>query len=339
MEDISTCLNNLIAVDRQCTAIVPTSGLFLQDLPGVTIRMADAGTDEETESGLALMEDKIAFAQRALVQDMRDFLLPKIRSASVIENDTVGFYLENLQGVASQAGQYKGIRAQISDFDYFSFYVQSVTVQLDASLATSVFIIDLLTNRILDTIAITTVANVPTEVQVNREYLSGKQQMSILVAIDAGVTGSFKNTLHPNARRGCTGCGAKWNAFIDFDSVRIPIAGQLIDQNTSGNNDGTNGVSINYSLNCIVDPVICNMSQQIAWGVLHKTGVELLKELKWSNRLNSYVTVNASKIDEMIDEFQAEYVKSINQITDNMNIPSNICYSCRNLVKKVSDIP
>jgi hypothetical protein len=103
------CLDNVIGIDKKCTPTTPSSGLYIQDLPGITLKVANAAANEETISGIRLIEDKISFAQNALLSHLRMHFANKLNVKSIIENDTIGFYQRDLTSVALEAGKYKGI--------------------------------------------------------------------------------------------------------------------------------------------------------------------------------------------------------------------------------------
>jgi hypothetical protein len=158
------CLDNVIGIDRKCTPVTPSSGLYIQDLPGISLKIANAAIDEETVSGISLIEEKISFAQNAILAQLRNSLANKVRVKSIIENDTIGYYQNNLQPIPLEAGKYKGIKASINNYPHLDFFIGKIYLQLNAVVTTNILIIDLMTGEILDTLPITTTANIPTAV-------------------------------------------------------------------------------------------------------------------------------------------------------------------------------
>ena len=85
------CFDNLIGIHRTCPPTSPSSGLYIQDLPGITLSVANAAVDNETISGVKLIEEKITFAQNAIHAALRNQLADKLKINSIIQNDTLGF--------------------------------------------------------------------------------------------------------------------------------------------------------------------------------------------------------------------------------------------------------
>jgi hypothetical protein len=334
-----SCLDNIIGIDKRCSPETPSSGMYIQDLPGVTVKLADMAADEETESGVSLINQKITYAKDQILQDVREFLLPYMKVNSVLENDTVGYYHDNLETVAADVGYKKGIQIKIDHYPYLEFYINSIKLQSATSGATSIYIYNLVTGMLLDTISITTVADVPTEVTVQKAYKTDKQKLNLFIAIDGAAT-TYKSSLsYGQISANCTSCtGGYRNSYAVFNNIMISNASALIESNKRATTY-TSGLSVNYSINCSVENFVCNMSNLFAWPILQKTGAELMRELMYSRRLNSIIVIDKTMNEKLREEFDAEYVKSMDRILKNISIPDDVCFKCRQKVKNVVRVP
>lgn len=329
------CLTNLIGIKEGCGLTTPASSFFINDLKGLTLKIAEAGVNEETRSGVDLIQERIAFAGEMMLQDIRTFLEPKMRKNSIIANDTVGKYKENLVAVASEAGKYKGIMVEIKNHNYLSFHLASVKLKLDVAVATNILVIDLMTGITLDILPITTVADEHTEVIINKSYKVKQQRLQLLIAIDSSVGGTYETTLSTN----CSTCdGGYRNNMAKFKAVEILQASQQINSNTTTIKN-TNGISINYSVKCDLEPFVCNMTDALAAPLLHKAGAEIMGELINSDRLNSTVLIYSSQKQELEEEFANKYSEMMNQLLDRMVLPNDICFECRKQVRHAVKLP
>jgi hypothetical protein len=337
---MSSCLDNIIAIDKRCSPETPSSGMYIQThLPGVTVKLADMAADEETASGIDLINEKITLAKDQILQDVREFLAPYMRVNSVIESETVGYYHDNLETVAADVGYRKGIQVKIDHYPYLEFYINSIKLQSATSGATSIYIYNLITGKLLDTIAITTVADVPTEVIVQKAYKTDKQKLNLFIAIDGAAT-TYKSSLAYGQIAGnCSSCsGGYRNSYAVFNNIMISSAGSYTETNKRSTTY-TSGLSINYSINCTVENFVCNMSNLFAWPILQKTGAELMRELMYSRRLNSIILIDKNMNEKMREEFDAEYVKSMERILKNVSIPDNACFKCNQKIRSVVRVP
>jgi hypothetical protein len=331
------CFDNLIGIHRSCNEETPSSGLYIQDLSGITLSVANAGIGNETISGIKLIQDKISFAQNAILATLRMQLANKIRVNSIINNDTVGFYKENLTVVNLEAGKLKGIVVKANQYPYLEFYLSTIYLKLASAETTSVYVYDLMTNTLLDTIAVTTVARTPVAVTVNKAYQTKKQKLHLFICVDSSVANTYETNM---GTQNCSSCasGGYSNRYISFSSGQIETADQKIDSNITSNT-GTNGLSINYSLNCSLEPFLCNMGNQIAWSLLHKVGAEIMDELIASRRLNSIVTIDKATNELLRERYHNEYMASMSALLANIKLPNDICFNCNSKIRKAIAIP
>lgn len=332
------CFDNLIGIHRTCSEVTPSSGLYIQDLPGVNLSVANAATDNETMSGVKLIEEKIEFAQNAIAAQLRNQLADKLKINSIIQNDTLGYYYDNLRVISSEADKLKGIKIKTTQYPNLELFISKIYLKLDQSVTTNIYIYDLMNDNLLDTFEVTTVANVPTAVLVNKGYPTLKQQIQLFICIDSGVANTFETSLTPTGT--CYSCngGSYSNRYLQVTGGSIDSSAQKIDSNIAANT-GTNGLSLDYSLNCSIEPFICNMGNQLAWPMLHKVGSELMKELIYSRRLNSIINIDKGTNQSLMEAFDAEYMASMSAILNNLKVPNDMCFQCNSRIKKAIAIP
>lgn len=331
------CFDNLIGIHRQCTPVTPSSSLYIQDLQGITLKVANAAIDEETISGLAMIQGRMTHAQNAISALIRNQVSSKLRVNSILNNDTVGYYKENMTVVTAEAGKLKGITVKANQYPYLEFYISNLYLKLASAVTTNIYVYDLMSDTLLDTIPITTAAKTPTAVTLNKGYLTKKQRLHLFIGIDAGVANTYGTNLMSEGCHSCNG-GVYSNRYVSFSGASIGSADQKIDSNISSNS-GTNGLSFEYSLNCSVEPFICSMGNQIAWAYLHKSGAEIMKYIIASGRQNSIVNLDKKTHEELRDEWEAVYMDSMTALLNNMKIPNDICFSCNSKIRKTVSIP
>jgi hypothetical protein len=327
---VLSCLDGLIGIRGECgTPTVPTSNVYIQDIPFMTIKNADAGINEEMKSGFELIQDKMAFAKKLVVDDVTTFFSSRIKTASVIESETLGYFRDNLELINSEPGYYKGINIRVDQYPYLELFLSSVTLQLDASINTNIYVIDLISGTIIDTVPITTVANVPTEKIFNKSYRTNKQRLNLFICFDSGVAGSYTNYLTPSVQGGCDSCMQKGyrNTYLRASTMRLSTGDTMIFNNLSGTSNAS-GISITYSLSCALEPFVCTIANKIALPILYKSASEILKELKYSRRLNSIVTIHSKDIEELQMEYENEYNSRMERLLERVSLPDDICFRC-----------
>ncbi len=333
------CLNNVIGISRKCTTDVPSSGQFIEDLEGIELDFANAVAKKDQESGIEMIEKKIDRAELVIKNDINRHLSNIIRQDSLLEFETAGFLLDNLQPVASEAFK-KGLRLEVDQGGYRSLHIHSIGLWLDAAIGTNIELFDLLTGKVIDTFAITTVADELTTIIVDRTYLSNSQKVNYAFLYDASLAGTFKTSL--NGDRECcrkTGDNSIHNAFTITQGIKILDASPKISNNlVSG--DGSEGMVLNYSLKCAVDNFLCHNSDSFALALLYKTAELLVKEAVFSPRQN-YITLSMHDLNKDLEEDYGNlYRDAIKNVTTNMRIPSDRkCFHCAPPIKKQLELP
>ena len=336
------CLNNLIGIRGGCTeADAPISGLYLNDLTGITVNRAEAAIDEERESGLALLRDKLSQAESEIEATLRTHLSNKMELQSLVDSDIIGFPKEDMPTMASEA-YYKGIQIRIDDISHSELHINNIRLQAQSSGDIDIKVFDLITNKLLDTITITTVADEVTELPVNKKYKPFNRRINLLFAYDATSTGSYEATVYAG-KAGCCGANKGWyqcryGSSIYTRAAKVGIGSQKINRNLTSLTYSP-GLSINYSLVCSAEPLICTLAQALAVPIRYKAASLVLLEMMHSPRLNALITLNRESHEELLTMYEIKYQESIDSILKNISLPKDACYKCTPAVASRIHIP
>lgn len=331
------CFENLIGIHKNCDPSSPSSGLFLNDLPGITLANIAAGVTAENTSYVDKITQLISEATQKVIHDFRTIIQPFMRFNSVLEADNIGFYKQDQVAESLSVGNYRGIRIMNNYRPSLSFNLNSFSLKLDASLAVNVYLFDLMTGAILDTFSINTVAGKVAIKYVNKRYPNYGQNQRLALVYDAGVAGTYTTSASPYTGGSCTGCKGKYsNKYISFDGVNVSKTADVIDTNIT-TLSGTAGLSLNYNLECDAAYYLCQLASILADPIRHKTAELIFLDLQSpSPRLNSVITVQADKVEFFYQFYQGEYLKITQPILTHWRAPNDICFACTpQLTKRV----
>jgi len=333
------CFKSLIGIKAGCETVEPTSGLYINSLPGISIDNANDAIDNEYYSGLDLIRQKIDFAQLFVANAVRATIQDKLIIRSLVNAQTIGFYKENNQSIALQNNYLKGIKVKIDQYKYFSFNLNSIKLKIDYTGVIPIYVYDLVTGNLLDTFNADSVAGEYSTVICNKNYFVNNQKLQLLIAVDSSLGNSHATDLTGDGNS-CGACNYSnySNDFLTFTGAKIPSASAKISSNIE-NITGTNGISIDYSLNCAIEPFICQMGSLLSWSILHKAGAEIMKEMVYSKRLNSVILIDRADNKELMDIFEAEYMASLKSILENIVIPNDICFDCNRKLRVTTQVP
>ncbi len=341
---ILDCLEDLISIKGPCDEIIPSSGMYIDDV-GLSLKNLDEFVTEDFLSSYALFQNKRDFSIRILTNQIHQHLSNRYLANTVLEGQRIGHFRDNLQIVTGTAGTHKGINFEFQNFSsYIDFFVSEISIQITNSAAYNIKVYDLIQNKLLDTIPITSVANEIVTVYPHKTYRSNRKKLNIIFVIDA-VVDSNTTYVHPDLSgdAGCGSCGPNGggtftNSWLWARGISVGAAAQKIKSNLTYSSD-TGGLSVVYSLNCNHEQWLCSVAQQIAMPLLYKTCAELIgfaMDSADSERVNTFTFANGDKLQARLDKYEAKYAQSMDNILKSIQLPSDAaCFKCnsRNRIK------
>ncbi len=328
------CLNNIIGIDKTCTPEVPVSGLYIQDLPGVDLKVADAMINSDYASGVRFLKDKIAFATSLMLNQIRAAVQAKLKYTSVIASHNIG-YVDMNTIIPSEPDKLKGIQIQVGDYPYFSLFLQSISVFSTDAKAIQLYVYDLITGELLDTFNTITIANKEVNVLTNKTYYSQRKAINLFVCTDSDLE-HYQCKLN---RGHCPGCTCRINTgYSGVGYLEIEQGIPVLDRNIQSG-ASTGGLSVSYTLSCSIEPLLCNMSSSLGFPVLYKTGAVIMEEGIYTNRMNGIVMTKKEDWKLLKEEFEQQYEISIRALIDNMVLPNDICFKCNQSIRTTIQIP
>lgn len=330
------CFNNLVGIRTDCgDQVVSDSGYYLQDLPFINLKVADSIVTTQ-DSGYALMQEKLNIAGNYLISDVRTRMLPYFKNRSIIDNQILGYHMDNMNVIPAEE-KLKGIQLKIVQYPFLSVYLSSLSLFVGITGEVDVFVYDLTQSKLLDTITVEAIENEIVQVNIHKEYQTNGQVLNLFICYDATDVPSYQTTTFNQVyggNRGCRGCGTRKNIaneYVYAYAKEIPLETQVIQNNLQESGD-TGGLSITYSLSCSLDRWVCQNRNAFGFALLQRAGVEILRELAMSNRINSIVTLQKDAAAALQVDMMNDYNVAMDNALKNVDIPNDVCFSCRNRI-------
>lgn len=336
------CLDNLVSLRGACTDEVPTSGLWINDL-GVDMDFIGQVITKDYSSPTDFFNKKVSFAAKVVANEIHNFLSPKYKANTVVENLRIGHFGDSLKIISGSAGKLKGIEIDLCQGDsYLDVYLNEIALQVDTTGTVSVLVYDLLQNKLLDTIDVDTVANEIAKVYVNKTYKSDRKRANLFIGYLSTGIGSNTTRLKKN----CTTCGGRYltessTAYSKIKAAEIDASGQIIKENLEYLTE-TGGLSIVHSLSCNHENWLCSISNQLGFPILYKTAYLIYDHGMTSKnqRQNNTVNLNAEQITERRSEMEALYNVAMGNLLRNIKPPSDeACFACRENLRHIITLP
>ena len=332
-----TCLDNVISVKGNCSDVTPSSGIYLNNfLAGLSIKEVDQSINSEYASAYEYIQQQIENAGLLISSHVRSHFAPKFVTKSVIENSVSGFFLDNQKVVSSQATYLVGKQIEVEEYPYLEFFLSRVGLQVSTTGNKSVYVYDLISNKLLDTITVSCTAGQVSYVDVYKSYPTNGQKLNLFICWLADVD-YYRTDLTKGG--GCHSCNnnSYSNRYATISVRKILNSGSKIDENTESLD--YDGLSITYSLNCSFDPFLCSIKNLLAIPLAYKAGELILQNMVYSKRVNSVVNVFHADHKELGILYADRYQFEMEQILKNVKLPDDICFECKKRGFFVTNLP
>lgn len=336
---MATCFDNLIGIKSVCAGASGSPDFYIEDI-GITAEEAGYYINSEYKNGAELITDKIRFATDLVRRTIANHFAEHIITKSLISSQKLGQYQDSLSLKAGVASTLGGISLTLNnDQSYFNVFVNEVSLQVNVTQNVSVFVYDLISGELLDTLVIACTANKISSKTVNKTYSSPKRKLDLIFVYDTeGI--SSNNTLLSTT--GCTTCnGYKYhNYYINSAPVYLDENATKI-RSSLTNGVHTFGLSVNYSVQCSIENWLCEISNLMVMPILYKSGVEIMNYASfYSTRQNSAVNIDAERNKERLSAYTQAYNDALEATIKKINLPTNDpCFKCNDFVKSVVILP
>lgn len=312
------CLTDYIGL-RGCSSTTPPSGLYVNDLPGISLKQIVSLTNEEEKTYLELWDMIQLRAQNRFSLDVREQMGKAYKIKSINQGISVPGYSTGT-GTTPAAAEYGfTIEYDTMDTGYVPsplsyIHVQKVDIYIETADDYTFYIRDIDSGAII--------------------YSNPSQFMNV------GLNTIEVNTTFNNVAR--LFGGISLDKSTNYTSIKAPsINGECCGAITRGAwffgsfhyTQELYGLCPTYTIGCSWDGLIClnkNIFSRAYWYLL---GIEVLTEVIYSTKLNQFTTVNLQKANELRKEYQVEYMKTLTQIAEGMNLDCDCCLECSGSVQ------
>lgn len=277
------CFDNFIGV--KCLTQNPISGLWINNLPGLNLKYAAAvATNQQT--GLELLQEKIAFATSLVLSELYGYLLPYFRVNSVMDESKVGDFAGTF---LAPVAAWRGLQVTVRRSRMLRIRVTGIQVRIqETATLVSLKIVD---GTTVETFSGTTDTN--GEVFIPMDYLSKTQTIQVLMDNTA------INVDNTAVNAGC-GCGSKNGEF-------------LFSQGWNGvtTSSASYGLQVQMGAECDLSQLACALQPRLGLPILYRSGVEVVIEAGTTDRLNGLTLLDDKKLEILHGEFTSSYDKQM----------------------------
>jgi hypothetical protein len=298
------CLIDYIGLTG-CGTSSPVSGLFINSLPGISLKSIAQLADAEQQTYVGVWDDVQLRATKRL-QLMLNSTLSKqykvktarysIRTKEESQSSNTGSY---------SAPAYKFESYCSSTLSYH--HIESITCRkVNNSSTIGVTVYNAEDNSILYNAAFATNSDTYQTVNLNEDFYYPEIIVKVTISGNTYYNDEFKS--------------------IDFGGGNIKTG--VYSANTFTQSNYSYGISVNYGLRCSLDNLACDSKDLFALPLWYLLGSELMLERIVSERINKW-TVDRKQAEELKAYYDAEAEKALSQAIAGVSISDyDCCIQC-----------
>lgn len=339
-----TCLTDFIGFRGLCDTVAPASGLYINDLPNVSLGRMEAFADADAETFRDVWNKSYGRAQdnlktdvlRVLDQVRKDQGRGGIRLKTVLDNYHVGKMCDPVDTVVA-AAELRGSYYEVTGTPYMSLSIPYVDIYSnDATVATPVYIYNALTGIRVYTTTIDLVADQWNRVNINQSYTIDGQNVGYYVCYDGTGIGTYQTddqVLNP-----CRGCD--YHNRINICGATATIAAIVFESDLS-KGGFTNGLRATLNLLCSVESFICTHRDILADALRYGAALALLDEQRdEDSKVSEWALQSIEKLDERYDRMQAIYEEKLFYALSSISIEEDgVCFECNSQINLQYNLP
>lgn len=320
------CLDGFVGL-RRLEVDQPASGLYLEDLKGITLEQLEKTSEAEQASFLEVWK---IIQRRAAVAFRQDFQIAygskaQLRAASDIER--IGHIAVPVQGNAASTGL-AGILMEVDESYYLGIYIYRVRLFVQAAGTTTLRILDSYdgTELLAQTWELMAGWN---ELAINRQLLTQGKGTQLFVGYETTGLATVLSTTQQDNYGGCSTATCCDGRLVDVFAGTYADGELMCTRQALVASGNSYGLQVDYDLRCSLDPLICQMRDVLANAYYLLLGREAMDQRLNSTRQNKFTVDGKEQQQALRDDFEAKYQAALKQAIETIGIPADYCF-CRN---------
>lgn len=314
------CYSGFITIDRTNPS---ESGLYVVDLPGVTVAQLDGLTKDEQADDAALFENIYRVAQINLKIDLQKKLAQRFHIDKKLVSRETSDYLADANSGADLAG----VKISFNLPKYARVNILSIGVRSNVAYASptgTFFIYDTDADGELLATVTSDIVTGRNTVKVYQEF--EHDDLFIAYNPDDFSFDKTENKYYSDS-----------SYSKDHLSCMYPCAYGGEGSVTQVNGGGLN---VKFVIYCSMEKFICENLPLFQFALWYRIGVDLMKERIVSDRVTRFTVLAEDRAKELLEVFNEEYQNALEAATMNIKMQEDpVCFLCKRTISVVTSLP
>jgi hypothetical protein len=337
---IDTCLKDWIGIKWK-NGEIPGSGVYINQLPGVSLKSIDYLANAEQVDFLGVWDDVQVRSLKRLQTHVVNYFAKRYQLKPVNESLLLPEYFTNGAQNTAAGANYRGFTFDLGWYGspLASIHIESLRLYSTAAVSDLEIKVFNYTDSGSAVVADTLTQDVVVgwnDITVQKDYPYHK----ILVGYDATQIESVYMPLSGVL------AGPWYNTFFYWGPPQSPYQGILrgaqTDKPYGNTQEGSNlyGLSGKVSVTCAYDSILCANKKVFTNCLWYLLGAELMFERVYSDRLNRYTTIDAKKAADLRKEFEGIFQEEMKATFDGIELTTwDGCLTCEAQVRLEHSLP
>lgn len=312
------CLNDimcgkyaLVGVRDFINCPAPESVLFVNDIPGISLKAASSIVNEEQRTGVNLLNDKIKLATRMVFNRFSGLVSGKFDFNSIIEAREISEFSSTTNDPINKE---RGIILNRWRSEMAKIYIEEVYIRVKES---GIAILKIYDGDVTKTYSVSLLAD--TNNIVKLKYKAKSQSVKIVFNQQNFNTYTCKI----NEEHGCIPCG-----YSRKVNHKLQVMGWDGDKETYS----CYGVGVLANVQCYEEAILCQLLPRMAFMIWYQSGIEILNEKLASDRINAVTLFTKEQAKETLTQLKSSLEKEEkifkNNITNFLKTTHGECFTC-----------
>lgn len=315
------CFEGFITLDRDTES---RSGLYVTDLPGVTLSQIDGVTKDEQSDIDDTFEYLYRLAQTNLEIDVQRLLAQRFHiDKKLVTRETSAYLAE-----ANAEGGTAGVKISFTLPKYAKINIISIGVYSESAELSPVasFTIrkDDADGELLSTVT-GALAIGRNTIYVDEDF----EESELFIGFDTDTLTLRKteNKYFPDLN------------YSNFNKLSCTYpcwyGGSAGVQQINGG-----GVNVKFVVYCSLQKFICENINLFKFALWYRLGLDLMKERKVSDRVNRFTVLSPERAVELMEVFNEDYKAALDTATANIKMQEDpTCFLCKSPIRAVTSLP
>lgn len=314
------CLNKILCGEYSLVGIRdfvncahPETILYINDIPGITLKSASAIANDEQRTGYNLLNDKIKLATKKIFHRFSSIVSDSFNFSSILVAKEIHNFTNTTHSPASLN---RGLVIRRWRSEVARIYVEKLYIKVAES---GIAIVTIKDGDLEKNYQVSLLGGITNEIDIR--YKAKSEHIYITFDQTNFTTYGCKIV----DTYGCTSCGTSRH---HQGGLQLDVKGY----------DGSNevydcyGMGILANVQCYEEEILCQLLPRMAFMIWYQSGIEILQEHVASGRVNAVVNFTKDQARETLVDLEEDLKEEEKQfrknITNFLKITRGECFTC-----------